>query len=125
MNQVAGSIYLANGPGSRHVGHRYLAWSYYEEKHLTPEQKAQAEDAFADQFAALPAAQEPYAGWALLMSELCRRAARKYRGLEVGEWPHALPKPADDVTSDVQAVRSTAPAEREEVSENAANLSAR
>lgn len=70
-----------------------LDWLHYEEKHLTPERKAQGEDAFADAFAALSPTREVWAGWGLLMSELCRRAAREHRGLDVGEWPHAMPKP--------------------------------
>lgn len=79
----------------RHPGRQYLDWCHYEEKHLTPEQKARAEDQFADMFAVMPAVREPWSGWGLLMSELCRRAARVHRGLEVGEWPHAMPKPVD------------------------------
>lgn len=85
--------YIAGASSSRPLGLQYVDWLHYEEKHLTPEQKAQGEDAFADAFAALPPTREVWAGWGLLMSELCRRAAREHRGLDVGEWPHAMPKP--------------------------------
>lgn len=95
MEQFASGADVAGRPTDRHLGLRYLDWCHYEEKHLTPQQKARTEDAFA----ALPAVREPWAGWGLLMSELCRRAARQYCGLAFGEWPHAMPKPTDSATS--------------------------
>lgn len=69
-----------------HVGYRYLWWTHDVEPHLTADEKADGNDAFAVEFEALPRNRQPYEGWAETLAYLCRRMACRYRGLPVGEW---------------------------------------